>query len=37
MSIETSNEPIIDAEEILEGIQAWVGIVTPSHMRKEVY
>ena len=36
MSIETSNEPIIDAEEILEGIQAWVGIETPSHLGKEV-
>ena len=36
MSIETSNEPIIDAEEILEGIQAWVGIETPSHLGQEV-
>ncbi len=36
MSIETSNDPIIDAEEILEGIQAWVGIETPSHLGKEV-
>ncbi len=36
MSIETSNEPIIDAEEILEGIQAWVGIETPSHLGEEV-
>ena len=36
MSIETSNEPIIDAEEILEGIRAWVGIETPSHLGQEV-
>ena len=36
MSIETSNAPIIDAEEILEGIQAWVGIETPSHLGQEV-
>ena len=36
MSIETSNEPIIDAEEILEGIQSWVGIETPSHLGQEV-
>ena len=36
MSIETSNEPIIDAEEILEVIQACVGIETPSHLGQEV-
>ena len=36
MDERSSNEPVIDPEEILEGIQRWVEIETPSHLGEEV-
>ena len=36
MDERTSNEPVIDPEEILEGIKTWVDIETPSHLGEEV-
>mgnify|MGYP001362923438 FL=1 len=36
MDERSSNEPVIDPEEILEGIQEWVEIETPSHLGEEV-
>ena len=36
MEERTSNEPVIDPEEILEGIKTWVDIETPSHLGEEV-
>ena len=36
MDERASNEPVIDPEEILEGIQEWVEIETPSHLGEEV-
>ena len=36
MDERTSNEPVIDPEEILEGIKSWVDIETPSHLGEEV-
>ena len=36
MDERSSNEPVIDPEEILEGIKEWVEIETPSHLGEEV-
>ena len=36
MDERSSNEPVIDPEEILEGIQEWVEIETPRHLGEEV-
>ena len=36
MDERASNEPVIDPEEILEGIKEWVEIETPSHLGEEV-
>ena len=36
MDEKASNQPVIDPEEILEGIKTWVDIETPSHLGEEV-
>ena len=36
MTNEHSNQPFVDAEEILDGIRAWVEIETPSDQGGQV-
>ena len=33
MNQENKNEPVIDGDEILEGVLRWVEIESPSHIR----